>query len=136
MIDLTSGTEWLRNAVIPNASGIWPHTLSIKYDLVTPGSGGGQVASGPAAAYSGIACDYGPAGDGDRHIGAETLRSDQKYIVTFPAATISGTRINIDPAIHRLVVDAKSGEPEKVFRVLAVRDNAGVIFEAVCVKEN
>jgi hypothetical protein len=48
----------------------------------------------------------------------------------------SGSRINLDPKAHRLVVAARGNEPAKTFRIISIGDDQGVVFEVICEREN
>lgn len=110
-------------------------TMNIVSSAVTTGTGGGQIKSASVNDYQNVPCAYEPDRVGSRKDAAGKLLSQQPYTLTFPTHH-NGTRINIDPAKHLLSVIARGNEPAKVFRILSIRDDAGVVFEATCIREN
>lgn len=117
-----------------NAAGI-VDTMTIKAEsAATIGSGGERIKGTATNAYMSVPVSYEPAEAGDRIMAGDKAVSSQQYVLTFPSHQ-SGSRINIDPKIHRLVVNARGNEPAKTFRILAVKDVSGVVFEAVCERE-
>ena len=118
-----------------NAAGI-VDTMTIKAETaVTIGSGGERIKGTASNAYTSVPVSYEPAQSSNTRItSGDKAVSTQQYILTFPTHQ-SGSRINIDPKSHRLVVNARGNEPAKTFRISAIKDVSGVVFEAVCERE-
>ncbi len=96
-------------------------------DQITTGSGG--------FTYSDIPVAY-KAGTGTKILEGEKTVSAVTYLLTFPTHSAAGLRYDIDPISHRLVVSSRGSEPSKTFRILSVADRNGVVYDALCVKEN
>ena len=129
----------LGQSVMPQALAFaLPDTMTIKaVNQVTDGAGG-YTQGTPTDAYTAIPCAYEPKG-GARFNSADQLMSVNLYTVTLPthynnAGTM--TRINLNPTIHRFVVNVRGNEPTKTFRIISVADDLGAIFEATCEREN
>lgn len=117
-----------------NSAGL-VDTMTIKSESSTStDSGGGRIKGTASDAYTGVPVAYEPARTDKRIIGGDKAISSMQYVLTFPTHQ-SGTRINIDPKIHRFVVNARGNEPAKTFRIIAIRDDVGVAFEAICERE-
>jgi hypothetical protein len=101
----------------------------------TTGTGGGRIKGTPTSAYTAVPVSYEPTVSGKRIFVAERNISVQQYTLTFPTHQ-SGVRLNIDPKLHRLIVTARGNEPAKTFRILSIMDVSGVVFEAICEREN
>lgn len=133
-------TDYLATRGVPQiAKSLFPDILTIVKETVTQNAGGDFVKSGETVSYGDIPCRARPM---ERHEYrdqyADKLLSVEGYIVTLPKyKVVDGTpsRINIDPTIHRLKVNARGEEPEKVFRIIAIRAYEAN-FEVVCGKEN
>ena len=124
---------------IPSAlARAFPDTLSVVKDTPQSDGGGGFYSSVQASDYTNIPCAYEPKG-GTRYDSAGKLLSNAIYLVTMPTHySLNGTptRINLNPAIHRLVVNTRGNEPAKTFRIVKVGDDLGVVYEVVCDREN
>lgn len=115
---------------------VMPDTMTITGETRTSGPGGGQIKSAAGPVYSLVPVLYEPKISGsDRLVVGEKIVSVQEYSLMFPMY-MNGSRINIDPKNHRLVVNARGGEPVKTFLITSIRDQMGVYFEAICTKEN
>ena len=109
--------------------------MNITGETNSQGAGGGRVKT-PTTDYEDVPVIYEPAKQSSQRVTkGEMTVSVQQYILTFPTH-LNGVRIDIDAKKHRLTVLARGNEPEKVFRIEAIRDESGVVFEAVCTKEN
>jgi hypothetical protein len=116
-----------------NSAGL-ADTMTIKSEsAATIGTGGERIKGTATDAYTSVPVSYEPASAGKRIVGDKATSSVQ-YVLTFPTHA-SGSRINIDPKIHRLIVASRGNEPAKTFRILGIRDVSGVVFEAVCERE-
>lgn len=102
----------------------------------TTGTGGGRIKGTASNAYTQVPVSYEPVKNtkGARVEAGTKSVSNQQYILTLPTHH-NGSRINLDPKIHRLVVDARGNEPAKTFRIISVGDVKGVVFEVVCQRE-
>jgi hypothetical protein len=110
--------------------------MDIVGETKAQGTGGGQVKSAANAVYQNVPVTYEPSRQSSQRVQTgEKSVSVQEYYLTFPVYH-NGSRINIDPKLHRLKVLARGNEPVKIFRIEAIRDNSGVNYEAVCTKEN
>lgn len=111
-------------------------TMTVKSESATStDSGGGRIKGTASDAYTSVPVSYEPVTSGKRIIGGDKAISTMQYALTFPTHTSAGSRINIDPKIHRLVVNARGNEPAKTFRIIAVQDVSGVVFECICERE-
>ena len=131
--------EKLGKRVMPKiALKAFPDVMQIEKATVAAGSGGGQIKSGTTVDWADVPCSYEPISRNDRrYVVGEQLTPSEQYVMTFPVYMADETtRINFDSKIHRFRVDERNGEPEKVFRVVGLRDFSGVVFETVCVIEN
>ena len=87
--------------------------------------------------YAAVPVNVRAAKSGDRLMSGERVLETGAYVLTFQVIGADGsTRINLDPAKHRLVVRARDAEPEKEYRIETVAEISGALWEAVCTKEN
>lgn len=114
------------------AAAVFPDTLTVVAETTATDSGGARYKSATTNAYTSVPCAYEPAQIERRIEQGGKVLSSQQYIVTMPTHTAAGSRINLDPKTHRLTVAARGNEPAKTFRIIAVRDPMGVMFEVVC----
>jgi hypothetical protein len=120
------------------ADRMFSDLLTITAETPVSDGGGGFSSSATTNAYTNIPCAYEPL-SGSRFDTNGKLLSVNAYRVTIPthydnAGTM--TRINLNPATHRLVVASRGNEPAKVFRIVSVGDEMGIVFEVTCEKEN
>lgn len=116
----------------------FPDTLSVMEETTSAGTGGGRIKSGNTYYFEGVPCiaehiqKFGWRKDqGDKNM------STQMYLVTMPTHELAtGNRIELDPAVHRLVIDERGNEPEKTLRIVSIGDVHGVVFEVVASREN
>lgn len=116
----------LRGAGLVDTMSIWTQTAASD-------SGGGRVRT-DVELHNNVPVTY-RASSGDRRIVGDRITTEQQYVLTFPTHDGDGERINIDPTLHRLILDCRDHEPEKTFRVISVSDRGGVVFDAVCIVE-
>ena len=103
---------------------------------LTKDTGGRYKKTASSNAYSNVPVTIEPIQRlAEKKISADQTVSVVRYKLTFPTHQ-NGVRINIDPKAHRLNVIARGNEPAKVFRVIGVKEQSGVVFEAECEKEN
>lgn len=113
--------------------------MTVQGETTSAGTGGGRVKSATTAVYANVPVVFAPKESGFKAIEGEQGVSRQVYTLKFPSHAANGTRYNIDPKSHRLIVQARTDggdEPQKTFRILSIRDLQGNLFEADCVKEN
>lgn len=113
--------------------------MDVKGETTTAGTGGGRIKSAQTTVYSNIPVIFEPKNNGYRNMGGEQAVSNQDYTLKFPTHSTAGTRYNIDPKVHRLVIQARvapADEPSKTFRIISIRDLQGNMYEAECVREN
>lgn len=104
--------------------------MNVVEETYTQDSGGGQIATTDTA-YEEVPVTYEPLrNERQRFRAGDQLTSVSEYLLTFPTHH-QGERINIDPKKHRLKVLERGNEPEKTFRIISVRDQSGVVFEAI-----
>ena len=122
------------------AAVIFLDTMTIQASVTTKGSGGGQVKSGTTDVYTDVPVNYIPIMRQERRdTENEQLTSFEDYVLAFPTHQDIGgdnVRIDLDPTKHRFIVQPRGNEPEKTFRFISLREDSGVVFEAVCQKEN
>lgn len=118
-----------------NSAGL-VDTMTIKAETAaTIGTGGERIKGTASDAYTSVPVSYEPAQSSNTRVTAgDKSVSTQQYLLTFPTHQ-SGSRINIDPKTHRLIVNTRGNEPAKTFRIIAIKDVSGVVFEAVCERE-
>jgi len=112
--------------------------MDVKGETLTQGSGGGRIKTAAGTIYSEIPVVFKPSGGGQVDSGSQQV-SEVGYTLTFPSHSETGTRYVIDPKSHRLVVRARGGggdEPAKTFRIVAVKDLQGNLYEVSAVREN
>lgn len=113
--------------------------MDIKGTGSTAGTGGGRIKATAPIVYEDIPVVFETRTRGYKPIQGDQLVSTQEYRLKFPTHDNYGARINVDPVSHRLHVKARHGEgdePAKVFRIIAMEDFQGNLFEATCIKEN
>lgn len=125
----------LGQTVIPQiGAAVFPDTLTVQGETAVSDSGGGYYLSATGSVHTAVPCVYEPL-SGSRVDSAGKLVSIEAYTVTMPTHH-GGSRINLDPKVHRLVVAARGNEPVKTFRIVSIGDDMGVVFEVVCEREN
>lgn len=118
------------------ANTVLPDRLTIEKDTVSAGPGGGQIKSAVTAEYSSVPCRYSPQHKDNKVSSADKRISIEEYLVFLPTHDDDGDRIALNETIHRLRIAANGDEPEKLMKIVAVRNVSGVMFEAACIKEN
>lgn len=110
--------------------------MNITGESTTQGAGGGQIKSASPVIYANVPVIYQPVNSNSRNTAAtDRAVSLNGYVLTFPTHH-ANARINIDPKTHRLTVIERGNESAKTFRIISLKDFQGVIFEAICEKEN
>jgi hypothetical protein len=126
MSELSAIFDSLGQDILPEIGAIaFPDTMRITGETTAAGTGGGRVKSAALEVYDDVPVTYE----------ADKLISLQQYKLTFPTHYL-GFRLEIDVKQHKFIVNERGNEPEKVFKVIALRDISGVVFEAICDKEN
>ena len=135
-MSLASVFNELGQTIMPTVfAEVMPDTLNvIEFTNVSDNAGGQFTTS--ATVYEDVSCVYEPMEIEYRRVASDKTISIQQYRVTFATHDDLQARIDIDPRVHRLNVIARGNEPAKVFRIIALRDISGVVFEAVCEREN
>ena len=135
-MSLSSTFNTLGQSVMPRiCAATMPDTCTIQGTTETSDSGGGYYVASSDNDYTSVPCSYEPI-TGTRFDSAGKLLSTELYRVTLPTHTSAGTRINLDPKEHRIVVTARGNEPAKTFRIVSIADVSGVVFEVTAEKEN
>lgn len=112
--------------------------MDVKQETTSAGTGGGRIKSATTDVYTNIPVVFKPDSKGYRIPQGDHINSNQEYTLTFPSHTTAGVRYAIDPLKHRLHVKARTApadEPAKIFRIIAVRDLQGNLWEATCIRE-
>lgn len=136
-MSLAAVFDQLGQSVMPMVTAaVFPDTMTVYGETTLSDSGGGRVKSAVEEVYIEVPCTYEAMQTENRLNSADKLLSIQQYMMTFPTHNGNQIRYDIDPKVHRFVVDARGNEPEQTFRIVALRNVSGVIFEAVCTKEN
>lgn len=114
-------------------------TMDVKGKTVTAGTGGGRVKSASTVVYCDVPVVWEIRNQGYRDMRGDQAVSAQEYVLKFPTHNKNGVRYDIDPTVHRLVVKSRiypGDEPDKTFRIIAMKDMQGNMYEAECVREN
>jgi hypothetical protein len=136
MSELSAIFDSLGQDILPEIGAIaFPDTMRITGETTAAGTGGGRVKSAALEVYDDVPVTYEPMEIERRLSSADKLISLQQYKLTFPTHYL-GFRLEIDVKQHKFIVNERGNEPEKVFKVIALRDISGVVFEAICDKEN
>lgn len=137
MSELAAIFDTLGQEIIPEIGAIaFPDTCTITGETTAAGTGGGRVKSVVTEIYIDVPCTYEPTQVENRLSSSDKLISIQQYLVTMPTHDIRGDRYELDPKVHKIVVNERGNEPAKTFKIVALRDISGVVFEWVCEKEN
>lgn len=113
--------------------------MDVKGESLTAGAGGGRIKTAAANVYTDIPVIYEVKDKGYKTVAGDQLGSNQDYILKFPTHNGSGVRYAINAETHRLHIKARTApgdEPAKVFRIIAIRDLMGNLYEAECVRED
>lgn len=122
-----------------NAAGI-VDTMTIKAEsAASTGSGGERIKGTATNAYTNVPVAIEPEDQTMRTVAGDKPTPTGRYTLTFPTHYDNAgtpTRINVDPKIHRFVINTRGNEPAKTFRMIGQpRNDGGVVFEADCVFE-
>jgi hypothetical protein len=113
--------------------------MDVKGETLTVGSGGGRIKSAATVVYKDVPLVFMPDEKGYKNVQGDKLTSRQQYIVKFPSHNKNGVRYAVDPSLHRLHVKSRildGDEPAKVFRIIAIRDIQGNLYEAEIARED
>ena len=105
-------------------------------ETVTAGQGGGVIKSADAVIYADVPVTMATKATDAKMDANGKLLSRQEYTLYFPVYRSNGTRLTVNPISHKLSVKARGNEPVKVFRIEALSDTQGILYQAVCIKEN
>ena len=114
-------------------------TMEVRGEVNTVGTGGGQIRSRESVVYKDIPVVWEVLPDAYRVQQGDQIVSTQNYQLKFPTHNENGVRYNIDPRKHRLRVVCRrypGTEPDKIFRIVAIQDRMGNMYEAECIREN
>ena len=129
----------LGQSVIPSvfatlrAAGL-VYAMDVLAETATSDGAGGQRRT-ETTVYTNIPVTYERKELKRRTIEGGKTISIQEYLLTFPISDLSENRYEIT-AKNRLKILASDNEPEKLFRIIAMSDDNGAKFEAICTKEN
>lgn len=116
------------------AAGIMD-TMTVYGESAASDSAGG-VRRTQTTVYSNVPVTYKPSTVNGRLIKGDRVQSENEYTLIFPTHDANASRYNIDPKAHRFVVNARGNEPAKTFRIISTPDVIGIVYKAICVKEN
>lgn len=122
----------LGERVIPSvASKVFPDRMNILREISVSDGGGGIIKSGSNAVNPApIPCVYEPFTDkGYKAVEGEALTSRVQYKVTFPTNQ-NGESVDFKSS-DRIRVLARGNQLEKTFKVIGIKNDSGVIYEAV-----
>lgn len=135
-MSLAALANTLGQTVMPSVcAATMPDTMTIKAETASSIGAGGERIKGTASDYkTSVPCSYEPILQRRGRITAgDKAVSIQQYKMTMP--THHSGRINLDPKTHRFIVNGRGTEPAKTFRIIAVGDISGVVFEVVVERE-
>ncbi len=113
--------------------------MDVKGTVTAQGTGGGRIKAEAETVYCNVPVIFEAKESGRRMPQGDRMTSVQEYILKFPSHNAAGSRYAIDPTKHRLVVKARrvdGDEPQKVFRILSIKDLQGNLYEAVVMRED
>ena len=110
-------------------------TMSVVRTPQVSDCAGGFTPGTPTNAYASVPVAVEIDKKGNRVDAAGKLIALQTYILTFPSQTTAGALIDIDLATDRLVVDARSPQPAKTYKIVCPAEEMGVVNAYVCVRE-
>lgn len=122
----------LGEQIIPSvARKVFPDSMNILRESKTSDGGGGVISTGLSAINpTPIPCTYEPFTDkGYKAVGGDALTSTVQYKITFPTNQ-NGALIGILPS-DKIRVLSRGNQTEKTFRVIGIKNDSGVIYEAV-----
>lgn len=121
--------------IIPEVAAIvFPDTCFIRRATETKDDGGAMESTWADDNATAIPCSYKPQTIRQKAEQGGKWISVLEYIVTMPTNQ-SAELIDIT-ANDRLRVIARGNQPEKTFRIIAIKNKSGVVLEIVCNLEN
>jgi len=126
----------LGEQIVPKiAAKVFPDSMYVMRDVLTSDGGGGQINAGQDDVANGdlIPCTYSPLG-GVKVTQGDRITSKMQYAFTFP--TNQFTYLLDVTTNDRLKVMARGNQPDKIFKVIVIGNESGVINEAVCELED
>lgn len=134
-MSLATTFNLLGEKIIPNiAAKVFPDLMDIIRETTTSDDGGGRKKT-TATYLANVPCTYEPFTDkGLKTITGDALNSLVHYRITFPTNQ-SGTAIAVRPD-DRLKVLARGTQAQKVFRIVGIKNDSGVVFEAIAILES
>lgn len=106
-------------------------TMTVKRKSASAGTGGGRVKGSTSDAYTSVPVDVQPY-NGTRFMLTDKPIANATHLLEFPVYDTGGTRITVNPATDRFVVDARGSEPAKTFRIITSPDDHGITYKAYC----
>jgi hypothetical protein len=132
----------LAQTIIPMvAATAFPDTVNVVVTTPAVDTGGGRIKSGTTTLVSNVPCRYEPIQKfGWEKETAERIVTTQKYLLDMPTFH-SGTRIDLDPNHHKLVVNARLNGattvvPAITFTIDSIGNRSGVAYQIVVTKED
>lgn len=125
----------LAENIIPDvASIVFPDTCNISRETVTKDAGGAPKTAWSNVNASPIPCAYEPKTKGFKDANSGQYISVMEYYITLPTNQ-DGSLIDIQPK-DRIAAIARGNQPAKTFRITAIKNDSGVVLEAICNLEN
>jgi hypothetical protein len=132
----------LAQTVIPTiAAAAFPDRVNVVANTAGVDASGGRIKSGTSTVVSSVPCRYEPIQKfGWEKETSERIVTTQKYLFEMPTFH-SGTRIALDPNLHKLEVQARVNGavtvvPAFTFTIDSIGNESGVVFTAVVSKED
>lgn len=113
--------------------------MDVRGKTTATGPGGGRIKSAAQVVYKDVPVNFKAEQIAGTRLNADRPVSGQEYRVYFPSHNVNGVRYAIDPALHRLHIKKRildGDEPAKVFRITAMRDIQGNMYEADIIRED
>ena len=107
----------------------------VRTESVPDGKGGFKKGTPANTNADPVPCFYGPDTKSAKSDMAESLTSVTQYIVLFAYCSLSGAAYSIKTS-DRLQVLPRGAVSEQIFKIIGLRNTSGLIWEAVCEKEN
>lgn len=126
----------LGESIVPKiASKVFPDSMYVMRDSLTSDGAGGQINAGQEEAPNGdlIPCTYEPIG-GNKSVVGDKITSKMQYAITFP--TNQFDYLLEITANDRVKVVARGNQLDKIFKVISIANESGVVNEAICELES
>lgn len=126
----------LGQKIVPQiAAKVFPDTMVVLQDSTTSDGAGGQIYATATEGENGdpIPCTYEPRGGVKSTIDDKTVSKTQ-YVIVFPTNQFDYL-LDITTG-DRLKVLARGNQPDKIFKVINIANDSGVVNEATCELED